>query len=350
MSDPNQFQPPPVAAADNPNQFQAPPPPPPPTDGGLQPAAPRPVHLRPVAIGLVVVGLITLVTGIAKILTGGILTGVAFLFWGILLFAFSFIRLPQTSGADEAPMSGIEKLAGIFYEPTRVFRNLRAHPRWLAALLVLGVFSGVYSTVFVQRLTAERIIDYKYEKMEQSPIKPPPEQMASSKEAELQAAKQPIQQIQAFALIFLGVFVMASSLAALYLVGVLVFGGRINFWQAFAATLYSFVPIAIIGKGLSLVILFIKAPEDIHPILGAETLLQDNLGVLFLPAEHPVFFVLAGSIGVLSLYGLWLRVKGLQHAGTKVSSSAAWGVTLTFWLIGTFLLAVFTFFFSSFIS
>ena len=81
----------------------------------------------------------------------------------------------------------------------------------------------------------------------------------------------------------------------------------------------------MIQKLVSLVILYIKSPDDIHPILGQETLVQDNLGVLFNPADHPVLFVAASVIGVLSFYGLWLRAKGLQNGGEKVSSTAAWG-------------------------
>src|SRR6266851_172180 len=141
MSDPNS------------QNFQAPSPPPPP-----QAEAPRPRKLRPVAIGIFVLGLILLVTGIAKILPGGIGTGAAFAFWGILLFAFSFIRLPQPKGDVDPPMSGVQKLTGIFYQPTRIFRNLRAHPHWLAAFLVICVVNAVYAVAFVQRLTPERLV------------------------------------------------------------------------------------------------------------------------------------------------------------------------------------------------
>lgn len=332
MSDPNQFQPPPAPMA------------------APQPEPPRPVKLRPVAIALFAVGLICVVTGVIKVLPGGIPTGAIFAFWGILLFIFSFIRFPEVPSTDEPPMSPLEKLAGIFYEPSRVFRNLRSHPRWLAAFLVIAIMNAAYAAAFVQRLTPERIVDHTFEKMEQSPIKPPPDRMAQAKEDQLQATKQPIQRVQTVAKSFVGLFVIVAILAALYLLGIMVFGGRINYWQAFAATVYSLVPIAVIGKGLSLVILFIKAPEDIHPILGAETLVQDNLGVLFAPAEHPVFFVLASAIGVLSLYGLWLRAKGLQYAGVKVSSSAAWGAVLTIWLLGLLLGAIFASLFSAFMS
>jgi hypothetical protein len=335
MSDPNR-------------EFQAPPPPVAPQP---EPAAPRPTKLRPVAIGLFVVGLIVLAAGIAKILPGGLGTGIAFAFWGALLFAFSFIRLPQTTATDEPPMSAVGKLAAIFYEPGRVFRNLRAHPYWLAAFLVIAVCNAAYFAAFVQRLTPERIVNYAFEKMEQSPIKPPADRMEQAKEDALQQAKQPVQRIQTAAKSFVGVFVFASFVAALCFLGVLAFGGRINFWQAFAAVLYSYVPITVISKLLSLVILFAKDPDDVHPILGQETLLRaENLGILFSPADHPALFSLGTAIGLLSFYGLWLKAKGLASAGQKVSSNTAWGVAITLWVLAVILGMIFATLFASFIS
>ena len=336
MSDPNS------------QAFQAPPPPSPPPAG--QAGGPRPTKLRPVAIGLFVLGLLVAVAGILKFLPGGIGTGAAFAFWGILLFALSFIALPQTKGDEEPPMSGLQKVLGVFYEPTRVFRNLRYHPYWLAAFLVIGVCNLVYSTAFVQRLTPERIVEFTFEKLESSPIKPSPEQMEIAKAEALQQAKQPIQRVQTAAKSFVGIFVFACLIATLCFLGVLAFGGRINFWQAFAAMLYAYLPIEVITKLLSLVVLYIKAPEDIHPMLGAQTLVQDNLGVLFSPAEHPVLYVLGSSIGVLSFYGVWLRAKGLANAGTKVSSSAGWGVSITLWVLALILGLILAMLFPSFMS
>jgi hypothetical protein len=312
--------------------------------------AARPVKLRVPAIAFFVLGVLILVAGIAKFLPGGVGTGAAFAFWGILLAAFSFIPLPQTTGAEEPPISGLQKVAGIFYEPSRVFRNLRAHPYWLAAFLVIGVVNVVYTTAFVQRLTPERIVDYTMEKLQDSPIKPPPEAMEKAKDNAMQQAKQPIQRVQTAAKSFIGLFVFASFVAGLCLLGVLAFGGRINFWQAFASVLYGWLPVAVIMKVVSLIILFIKEPEDIHPILGAETLLQDNLGILFKPAEHPALFVLGSVIGVLSFYGLWLRAKGLANAGTKVSSTTAWGVSITLFVLALIFGMIFATLFSSFIS
>jgi hypothetical protein len=326
------------------------PPPPAPPLPKVEEQGPRPLKLRPPAIVLFVLGIIILLAGVAKILPGGFMTGVAFAIWGILLFAFSFIRLPPTTGAEEPPLSGIQKLTGIFYEPTRVFRNLRVHPHWLAALLVIGIASAVYTAAFTQRLTAERIVTHAMDSLEQSPIKPPPEKIEQMRDTNLQAAKQPVQRVQTAAKTFVGWFAAASFVAALCFLGVLAFGGRINFWQAFAAVLYSWLPGIVITKVVSLVILYIKAPEDIHPTLNQDTLLQDNLGILFTPIDHPALFVLGSFIGVLSFYGLWLKARGLQNAGQKVSSSAAWGVAITLWVLSLIVLMIFATLFSSFMA
>ena len=333
MSDPNQFQPPPPPGAPE-----------------LAPAGPRPTKIRPIAIGLAVIGLLVLVCGIAKILPGGFFTGLAFLFWGLLLFGLSFIRLPEPSVSEEPPLSPVQKILGVFYEPTRVFRNLRSHPHWLAAFLVIVFAQAIYTAAFVQRVTPERIVNYTMDKLAESPIKPPPDRMEKAKDDAMQQAKQPVQRVQTALKTFVGVFLLGAIVAGLYLVCIMIFGGRINFWQALAVYFYASLPVVLISKLLSLVILFIKSPDDIHPILNQETLVQDNLGVLFNPAEHPVLFVAASVIGVLSFYGLWLRAKGLKNGGTKVNGTAAWGATLiVFGVWFLFVLAI-TSIFPSFIS
>jgi hypothetical protein len=134
------------------------------------------------------------------------------------------------------------------------------------------------------------------------------------------------------------------------LLAALAFGGRINFWQAMAISFWAWLPVAVIQKALSLILLFLKAPEDLHPILNADTLLQDNLAILFSPTDHPILFVLASVIGLTSFYSLWLKGKGLHHGGTKVSSTAAWSVAILLWVIPVLLGTIMTALFPSFIS
>lgn len=324
-------------------------PPPPPSPPAAEQPAPRPLHLRKPAIALFVVGLLILVGGIAKFIPGGIGTGGLVCFWGVLLFAFSFIPLPKIGPDAPAPMSAVQRLLGIFYEPSQVFRNLRSHPRWLAGLLLIASLTIIYSVAFTQRLTPEVIVNYTADKLAQTPFIPP-EAVERQREEGLEQAKNPVQRVGTAIKTVVGTFIFMSFLGALYMLGVLVFGGRINFWQSLAILIYASVPIVVIQKVISLILLYIKAPEDVHPIMGQESLVQDNLGILFTPAEHPVLFVTASAIGLLSFYGLWLKATGLRYGSQKVSKGAAWGTAVLFWLLGLIFFVIITALFPSFIS
>ena len=326
--------------------FSPPPPPPPPL---TEPPAPRPLYLRKPAIVLFVIGLLIVIGGVAGFIAGGLQTGGAVCFWGVLLFAFSFIRLPKTGPDAPAPMSAFEKIAGIFYEPSRVFSNLRSRPRWLAGLLVIVLLNIVYSVAFQQRLTPERIVNFTAEKMAQTPMIPA-DAVERTREQGLEQAKNPVQRVGTAIKSLVGTFVLMSVLGALYMLGVLVFGGRINFWQSFTVLIFASIPIVVIQKLISLPLLYIKDIDDIHPLMGQESLVQDNLGILFTPAEHPVLFVIASFIGLLSFYGLWLRATGLKHGGQKVSKGAAWGTAIVFWVIGILFMVAMAALFPSFIS
>jgi hypothetical protein len=337
-----------MSAPQDPN-FQAPPPPPTPEP---EPKAPRATELRPLAIGVFVLGLIFVVGGAVKLLSGGLGTGAALCFLGIVIFALSFIRRPLVADA-ERPMSWFEKVTGIFYEPSRVFRNLRVYPYWVGAFLTIWVLTTIYSTAFVQRITPERIVDHTVEKISQMgpPFAPPPEAIERIKADQLEALKNPAQRVGGILKSAVSIFVFSGLIpAALILLGVLVFGGRINFWQSLSVVFYSALPVIAIQKILGLVILYLKTPEDLHPILNQETTLQDNLGILLSPAEHPVLFVMASFIGLTSFYWLWLRAKGIHYAGTRVSKGQGWGVAITMWVLLLLFVVIITALFPGFIS
>lgn len=312
--------------------FHAPPPPPtPPTEQ----KGPRSTYLWPFAIGFFVVGLLFIVGSIAKLIVPGAwIPAIAFCFLGLLIFGLSFIRLPVVPKKEEQPLSFGQKVTGIFFEPGRVFRNLREYPRWIGAFVIMGVLATIYSYAFVQRITPERVVEHTRQQMEgmgsfAGPVEMREQQLAQ----QLETMKNPVTRAAASLLAFPLIFVLVAIGAGLSLLGIIAFGGRMNFWQAFAVSMYATVPVIVIQKVLGLVILYLKSPEDLHPILNRDTTLQDNLGLLFSPAEHPVLFVMASFIGLTSFYGLWLRAKGLHLGATKASSGAGWGVAIILWVL-----------------
>src|SRR5688572_19827564 len=207
-----------MSAPQDPN-FQAPPPPPPTAEAEAQ--APRATELRPFAIGVFVLGLIFAVGGFAKLLSGGIGTGAALCLFGIVLFALSFIRKPAIP-ETERPLSWFEKVTGIFYEPTRVFRNLRIHPYWIGAFLAIWVLTTIYSTAFIQRITPERITDYTVETISHiaAPFAPPSEAMERIRSVQLESFKIPVRGFCGFLMSLVGIFVFRAAMAGLAMLGI----------------------------------------------------------------------------------------------------------------------------------
>src|SRR6185369_17187773 len=135
-----------------------------------------------------------------------------------LLFLLSLIPLPVVREPEE-PLSFFEKVTGIFYEPARVFRNLRSHPHWVGAFAVVVVLSWIYSFAFVQRITPERIVEHMVEKVSEMgpPFAPPPERLEQMRTDQMADLKNPIQRVEGMAKAAVGLFVLGAFTAALCL-------------------------------------------------------------------------------------------------------------------------------------
>lgn len=294
------------------------------------------------------VGLALIVAAFLKVGVG-FGPGFALLFLGGALFGLSFIGRGQAVEDAPAPMPFFQKLGNIFFEPSAVFRNLRAHPSWFGALLISALLSFVYTTAFTQRLTPERIVSFTLDKVaEQFNI--PPEQAAQMKAQQIADAKEPAKVAGNAVTTFVGAFVLMCVFAGLYMLLVLLFGGRLGFWQALSAAAWAALPPVLIGKVLSLVLLYVKDPDDIHPLLGQNTLVTDNLGALVRPADSPVLFAVLSAFGVLAFYHLWLTATGLHHTSQRLSKGSAWTIAIIFWGIGLLFGVASSALFGSFIS
>src|SRR5688500_13430000 len=101
---------------------------------------------RKVSLAILVVG--AAVMGSAVVLPGTIDAGLGLMFAGLLLLGLSFIPRPAVGPDAPEPLSQLEGIAKVFYAPSRVFNNLQAHPRWVAAFAVIAVCTAVYSLAF----------------------------------------------------------------------------------------------------------------------------------------------------------------------------------------------------------
>jgi hypothetical protein len=167
----------------------------------------------------------------------------------------------------------------------------------------------------------------------------------------IETAKTPLARISGPLNVVGGIFLVMLVFAGLYLLCVTALGGRMNFWQALAVTVYASLPVIVVQNLLSLVLLYVKSPDDINPIRAQQRgLVRADLGILFSPAEHPYLYTLGGTIGILTIYGLWLTATGLRNGGERVSTGTAWSATLVLWGLGVILVLGLAALFPSFIS
>ncbi len=303
-----------------------------------------------------VIGLILTVLGATKIVPYVTGTGVGLILLGGLLIGLSFIPMPtgEETDGDVGEMSAVERLTKIFYAPTEVFQNLRRHPRWLIAVLVMTIFSAGYTIAFQSRIGADVIVNYSIDKTkEMSMVANNPEASADIEKGRkdtLEAAKSPISKVTTFFSEFIKWVFFSAIVGLICWLFALAMGGKMNFWQAFSVAVYAFFPVVIIHRTLSFILLYLKDPVDIHPVLGQTALVQDNLGFLASPAENPVLYVLLGAFSLLMFYWIFMLATGMKNAGERVTSTIGWTAAITLYIIYILFGLTIAFLFPSFMS
>lgn len=305
---------------------------------------------RLAGIIVAVAGLVVAVLGIAKILPGLTQAGLVLLLFGLAIVGLSFVRKPDSEGAER--MSTPATLLNIFVSPAETFQNLRRHPRWLVAALIVSILSVTFTNLFIYRLTPERVTNYAIDKTLEMPImnEEARRQIEAGRQDAIEQNKNPVLKAGQAATAFAGSVLKYSFFSAVLMLLVLMMGGRINFWQAFSVAVYAAFPTVVLWFILSTVVLFVKDPVEIHPILGQAYLVQDNLSFLFKPSEHPALYSLMNYLSLLWFYWIWLLATGLKNAGEKVSGGVAWTAPLV--LYGLLMLAgvISSYLFSGFMS
>lgn len=297
-------------------------------------------------------GLIIAILGAIKIVPGVTGTGVFLILFGGLVIGLSFINRPETEGVEK--MSTAATLGNIFVAPSETFRNLRRHPRFIVALLIMTVLSAVYTNLFFQRLGAERVVNFTIDKtLEMGMIANNEEakkQVEAGRAQAIADARNPVLKVgQTFAT-FAGFGFTYAILAGIFMLFALAMGGKINFFQAMSAAVYAAFPVSVIKFVLNTIVLFLKSPDDIHPVLGQQTLVQDSLNFLVKSSEHPVLFTLLGATSLIGLYWVWMNATGLKNAGERVTGTVAWSASLGIFFIIIMLGVVMATLFPSFIS
>jgi hypothetical protein len=230
---------------------------------------------------------------------------------------------PPPPGAPELveTMTVSETLRGMFFEPGRVFDSLRERPHFLAAGLNLVLLTAFINLALFQRVDMGQYLRDKMERSSRSA-----QQTKEQKEMGVKIGLIVWRSLP----VFVPIWIAAGS--ALYLVGVLAFGGSMGYKRALAVWCYSALPPTYLAWIISTLVLILKSSETIDP----EHLLLTNPGSLMDPESSKMLTALLTQFDILRFYGMFLAALGLSKVA-KLSSSSAWAIVISLWLIGAIL-------------
>jgi len=226
--------------------------------------------------------------------------------------------LAETPEVTGETMSTPATLTGIFFEPGRTFEALRIRPRFLIASIILLLLTLAVTAVVYTRVDMGQ---YIRDKMERSPRNA--NQTEEQKEMGVKVGK-----IVGAVGIPASVPISIAAGAALYLLGVMAFGGSITYQRSLAVWVYSSLPPGVLASLVAVLVLFLKSADTIDP----EHLLITNPGAFMASDSSPVLVAVLSQFDLLRFYGLVLAAVGLRKVA-KISSGSAWGVVLGFFLI-----------------
>lgn len=210
--------------------------------------------------------------------------------------------------SQPAKLNEFSRLLGVFFEPKRTFEDIAERPRWLVPMLILIASSIALIYLFSTHVGWE---PYLHRVMDNNPRiqRLDPQQRQQLINTQLRLAPT-ITYVAA---------VLGTPISLLVVAGIAMgiirglLGVPIRFAQAFAAITYAWMP-RVIYAGLSIVVLFLKNPDD----FDIQNSFASNPGAFVDPEKSSRFlYSLAGSLDLFTLWVMLLMAVGLKAAGGK---------------------------------
>ncbi|HEX5603715.1 MAG TPA: YIP1 family protein [Pyrinomonadaceae bacterium] len=305
---------------------------------------------RTISLIILGAGLLILVGVGSGILPGASGLASMILVFGVLLYILTFAKAPETEPKSTvAPLTITGRILGAFFQPKRLFQNLRVHPSWIPAFLILALSITIYNVAFVKRIGAGTIAAATLDRVLEGGF------MSQDEAGEIRAAgirnaQTTLAQVSKIVGGVVGWLIFMLLIASLYLMGVAMFGGDMNYLQALSVAMYAALPPFVIQNLMSLLLLFLIPRDDINPIRGQAGLVRADLGLLIAPAEHPLLYVLGTSVSIFGAYWLALTIIGLRNGAARLSMGYTWTISISLWVIGLGLAIVIGTLFPTFIT
>jgi hypothetical protein len=163
----------------------------------------------------------------------------------------------MTQPNSSEPLSEMQRISGVFTEPSRVFPDIARHGRWWLAVAILILLSVVSVSAMVARVGYDLMIEKALEQSRQV------QEMSAEQRAQVYESQRKFMPIAFRVLPPIAVF--GSMLIA---AGALLFSYRflldtdVKYREALNITVYASLPPAIVANIMFYALLYLKPPEE----------------------------------------------------------------------------------------
>ena len=224
---------------------------------------------------------------------------------------------------EEKPqMSEAATLGNIFFEPGRVFDDMRRKPRYLLAGLIMVFLITLFNVLFIQRIGFEKLVRDRIE------ASPRAENMTKEdKEKAIQMQSSPMVKSASYGITPIAVIVVFLLGGLIYWLGANAMGGSATFSRGLSVWIYSSFPPTLLSMISNVLILYLKPVNEINSAGGQGGLIHANPGFFINAKDMPVIASLLGNFDLFLIWGWILAAIGLKRAA-KISTGAAWAIVL----------------------
>lgn len=203
-----------------------------------------------------------------------------------------------TPQVEAAPMSEVQRIIGVFFEPAKTFADLGRKQSWWVPWLLISVLSLGWVYAVQQKIGWSQIAEnniHMSPKQEAQLEKLPPDQREKQMSIATAFTKYIMWANPVLILVFTAIF--AALYWALYSFG---FGAKVGFGRSMAIAMYSGLP-SLIKFVLAIAFVFILNPETYN----LNKPVASSLGSLFDPLQHRF---LAGALSAFDLFTIWSAI------------------------------------------
>ncbi|HEU4889591.1 MAG TPA: Yip1 family protein [Thermoanaerobaculia bacterium] len=214
-----------------------------------------------------------------------------------------------------------QRIAGVLFAPAETFQDIARRPDVLGPLLFILVVGYLSTAVLMPKLDLSTMLTQQAEKMRERDSNMSDEQIAQMERITAAGAKV---MFWVFPVLFVLWYVIV---AGALLLAFKLMDGEGTFKQAFSVTLYSWMPMVLLGI-LSTIIALARGSFD--PVMAA-TIVKSNPAFLADMKEQPVLFALLSSLDLFTIWMLALLIVGCA-AMAKTSKTKAAAIVISLWI------------------